>query len=195
MREWLLNSLRESARALLSAHPALIVSAFYIAASVIGMFYSWAFLREFDINVFNYTQISDFLMASLKEPFTWVIVTLSVFAVATDNMMSRRFGSKPRSRWIAWYGTSAYRSCNDFVAVIMVFIFLYVFATASARDARDGEGKIVDVLFADSGAATSALLLGTTGQFVFLYDDQTERVDVHPIENIHSISFSASRED
>ena len=195
MRGSPLASLRQSAKQLFSANPALIVSAFYIAASVVGMFFSWAFLRQFDINVFNYAQITDFLMASLKEPFTWVIVFLSVLLVGSDNMMSSRFGSKPRGRWIAWYGTPGYRTYNDFVAVFMVFTFLYVYALERAEHIREGGGKVVDVLFADSGAATSATLLGTTGQFVFLYDGTTERVDVHPIENIHSISFEVPGED
>ncbi|MDH3908826.1 MAG: hypothetical protein OEU83_07330, partial [Gammaproteobacteria bacterium] len=58
-------------------HPAVLVSALYVAASVVGMFYSWAYLRRFGINVFNYAQISDFLLASLREPFTWVLVILA----------------------------------------------------------------------------------------------------------------------
>ncbi len=112
-----------------------------------------------------------------------------------DNAMSRRHGSKPRSRWTSWYGSPRYRFVNNFAVIAIVFMFIYTFAMLQARDTRDGDGKIVDVMFADSGAATTALLLGTTGQFVFLYDDQTERVDIHPIENIHSISFRAPRRD
>ena len=71
-------------------HPALLVSAFYVAASVIGMFYSWAYMRSFDINVFNYAQLGDFLLASLKAPFTWALVGLSVILMMLDNASSRR---------------------------------------------------------------------------------------------------------
>ena len=60
--------------ALLREHPALLVSVVYVAASTIGMAYSWAFLRHFGINIFNYAQIGDFLLASLKEPSTWLLV-------------------------------------------------------------------------------------------------------------------------
>jgi uncharacterized membrane protein len=177
----------------LKEHPALIVSALYVAASVIGMFYSWAFLRRFGINVFNYAQISDFLLASLKEPFTWGLVVLAVVLVMLDNASSRRVEKKSPSRWWAWYGTPRYRLINNFAAIYMVLLFIYTFATLQAREAHDGEGKIVDVMLADSGAATTAILLGTTGQFVFLFDEQTDRVDIHPIENIHSISFRAPK--
>ncbi|MGI9225435.1 MAG: hypothetical protein ACR2QX_13205, partial [Woeseiaceae bacterium] len=66
------------------------MSGLYVAASIIGMFYSWAFLRRFGINVFNYAQISDFLLVSLKEPFTWGLVILAIVLVMLDNASSRR---------------------------------------------------------------------------------------------------------
>jgi uncharacterized membrane protein len=181
--------MKETVQKIFKEHPALIVSAFYVAASVIGMFYSWAYLRWFGINVFNYAQISDFLLASLKEPFTWGLVIIAVALVLIDNASSRRVERKTTAKWLAWYGSPKYRFMNNFVAILVVLLFLYSYAFAQARDTRDGDGKFVDVMFADSGAATTALLLGTTGQFVFLYDEDTERVDIHPIENIHSISF------
>ena len=149
--------MNETIRKVLRDHPALVVSGVYISASSIGMFYSWAFLREFGINVFNYAQISDFLLASLKEPVTWALVILAVVLVQLDNASSRRFGRREnRSKWVAWYGTPRYRLVNNFLVIALVAFYIYVFAWDQARDARDGEGKIVDVLFADSGAATSA---------------------------------------
>ena len=184
--------MNETINKVLKEHPALVVSGLYVAASFIGMLYSWMFLREFGINVFNYAQISDFLLASLKEPFTWVLALGVVLAIQLDNASSRRYGRREnRSKWFAWYGTPRYRFFNNFAVIAVVTVLIFNFAWFRAQDARAGNGKIVDVMFADSGAATTALLLGTTGQFVFLYDDETERVDIHPIENIHSISFLA----
>jgi len=171
----------------------LLVSALYVAASVIGMFYSWSFLRRFGINVFNYAQISDFLLVSLKEPFTWGLVILAIILVMLDNASSRRVGRKSCKKWLAWYGSPRYRLVNNFAAIYVVLSFIFIFAMFQARETREGDGKIVDVMFADSGAATTAILLGTTGQFVFLFDDETERVDIHPIDNIHSISFRAPK--
>ena len=172
-------------------HPALLVSAFYVAASVIGMFYSWAFLRFFDINVFNYAQISDFLLASLKEPFTWGLVVIAVLMVMLDNASSRRVERKKPGKWLRWYGTPRYRFINNFAAIYIVLSFIYIFASFQARDTKAGEGKVVDVTFAEAEAVETAVLLGTTGQFVFLFDPLTKRVDVHPIESIHAISFQA----
>ena len=172
-------------------HPALLVSAFYVAASVIGMFYSWAYLRRFGINVFNYAQISDFLLASLKEPFTWALVALAVVLVMIDNRSSRKVGRKNPRKWIAWYGSPRYRFVNNFAAILMILMFIFAYANRQANDTQAGEGKFVEVEFADTRDAQTAILLGTTGQFVFFYDDLTERVSVHPIESIHAISFQA----
>ena len=177
--------------AIFRQHPALIFSAFYIAASVIGMFYAWAYLREFGLNVFNYAQLSDFLLASLKEPFTWLIVVFAVLLIMGDNAWSRRVERRGKTRWFRWYGTPRYRFINNFAAVYVVLSFIFIYATFQAADTRKGEGKVVDVTFADDRPTESTILLGTTSQFVFLYNHMTERVDIHPLESIHAISFQA----
>ena len=172
-------------------HPALLVSAFYVAASVIGMFYAWSYLRHFGLNVFNYAQISDFLVASLKEPFTWLLVLLAVSLVMLDNARSRVVERKGASKWFRWYGSPTYRHVNNYATIILVLVFIYVWADYKAEKTRAGEGKFVDVTYADGDAGTSRMLLGTTGQFIFLYDNLTERVEVYPLESIDSIAFQA----
>lgn len=185
------ETLNSRIAAIFREHPALLVSALYLAASVIGMFYSWAYLRSFGINVFNYAQISDFLLASLKEPFTWVLVMLAVVLVTIDNKSSLRVERKKPGRLWAWYGSPRYRFVNNFAAMCMVLIFIFGYATRQAASTQAGGGKLVDVTFTDSPAEQTSTLLGTTGQFVFLYDSLTKRVAIHPIENIHSIEFQA----
>lgn len=177
--------------AIFREHPALLVSAFYVAASVIGMFYSWAYLRHFGINVFNYAQISDFLLASLKEPLTWGLVILAVVFVSIDNKSSLRVERKRPGKLWAWYGSPRYRFINNFAAILMVLAFLFAFANRQAIDTQAGTGKFVDVTFTDTAAVQTSILLGTTGQFVFLYDVEIERVHIHPLEAIHEIAFQA----
>jgi len=185
------ETLNSRLAAVFREHPALLVSAFYVAASTIGMFYSWAYLRRFGINVFNYAQISDFLLASLKEPFTWALVLLAALLVLIDNKSSLRLERKGPSKWFAWYGSPRYRFVNNFAAVLMVLIFIFSFANKQANITQAGNGKFVDVMFVETEETRTAILLGTTGQFVFLYEAVAGRVIIHPIESIHSISFQA----
>jgi hypothetical protein len=178
--------------AIFREHPALLVSGLYVAASVVGMFWSWSFLRAFGINVFNYAQVTDFLIASLKEPLTWLLVALAILMVMADNAYSRRVERRAKTRWFRWYGSPQYRFINNIGVIALVGVFIFVYATLEAADTRESGGRVVDVTFEPGGVATTSTLLGTTGQFLFLYDPLTERVDIHPFENVHGISFQAN---
>jgi hypothetical protein len=123
-------------RQALAEHPALLVSAIYFIVSLIGLVYSWVFLRAFGINVFRYAEISDFLMASLKEPFTWILAVLAAALLAFDNAMSLRVQRRGSSRFFRWYGSEQYRGINFLVAVFLVVIFLFSYATTKERDSR-----------------------------------------------------------
>ena len=176
---------------LLAEHPALFVSGLYFCASFIGLIYSWAFLRNFGINAFRFAEISDFLLASLKEPFTWALTVLAVVLVLADNAMSRRVQAKNPGRKISWYGTARYRQMNYIGAVVIIFIFLLAYATLQEREIRKGGGDIVSVYLNDGSAPKKMTLLGTTGKFVFLFDPVDERVDIHPNESIQMITKPA----
>ena len=119
-------------RRTLTEQPALLVSLMYLFASVIGLFYSWAFLRPFGINMLQYAEISDFLLASIKEPLTWVLALIAVVVIQLDNFMSSRvqsLKSGPYSRWYgSWYGSDRYRQLNYLVFVLLAAAFLFSYA-------------------------------------------------------------------
>lgn len=175
--------------ALLRRHPALLVSVLYVTASTIGMLFAWDYLRLFGINVFNYAQVGDFLLASLKEPFTWAIVFISILLVAADNAMSRIVERKSSSPFLKWYGSGRYRAVNYIVAIMLIVVFIHSYALLKRNAVLDGESREVSVQLADSADSKKVVMLGTTGQFLFLYDVESARVDIHPHENVASISF------
>ena len=182
--QWLSN--------LLKNHPALIASGLYVFASIIGMYYAWSFLWHFQINVFNYAQIGDFLLASLKEPMTWGIVIVCMLMVTGDNALSRRAQKKTGSRLLKMYGSPRYRLANYIGLLVVISIMIFGYAKRQAEQALAGRGKIVTVTYADRAAADDLILLGTTASFVFFYDSTFERVIIHPHESIHAISFGSA---
>ncbi|MEM7431259.1 MAG: hypothetical protein AAF351_04875 [Pseudomonadota bacterium] len=175
-------------RSLFTQHPALLVSLLYVVASFVGMFYAWAFFAHFSINVFHYAIPSDFLVASLKEPIVWALVLVALLAVIEDNARSRRVQRRGAPRWLRWYGTDRYRLINNFALIFLIAFFMYLFANNRAEDVREGGGDYVRVTLADSDAAFDRVLLGTTGQFVFLYDLEHDAVSIHPFENVQTLS-------
>ena len=171
-------------RRALAENPALLVSGIYFLASLIGLVYSWFFLRAFGINVFQFAEISDFLLASLKEPFTWALAILAVLLVVSDNANSLRVQRRGPSRLFGWYGSEGYRRSNYLVLLFLVVASLYLLASSKERAIRDGAGDSFIVHLSDSSAEKHRVLLGTTARFVFLYDRVSENVDVHPNESI-----------
>lgn len=180
--------------ALIKAHPALLVSVLYVFASAVGMMFTYTYLVRFGINVFTYSQIGDFLLASFKEPFTWALVAVTFVAAATDVSMSRRVGRKPRSRWIAWYGKPAYRRVSLLQAFIFVFIFLFVHAYIKAEQTYSGKGTRVELRLLERDVRYDRILLGTTNQFLFVYDPERQKVSVYPNEAVESITIQAPSE-
>jgi hypothetical protein len=174
---------------LLREHPALLVSMIYVVASTIGMLYSWDYLRLFGINFFNYAQVGDFLLASLKEPFTWAIVIGAIVLAMLDNAMSRRVERKGKGLFLKWYGSGRYRMANYIGAAVMVVLFTHIYATTMRDRVLNGGGRIVSVQLTESPVTNEAVLLGTTGTFIFLYDPLQKEVSIHPHESIYSISF------
>lgn len=175
-------------RRVLEQHPALLVSLLYFMASLIGVVYSWAFLGGFGINVFSYADVSDFLLASLKEPLTWVLTLGAMALVASDNVMSIRVQRKGPNRWLRWYGHPRYRQVNYLIMLLLSGVTLFVFALEREETIRDGNGELVSVLVADAATPKQRVMLGTTARYVFLFDPQTERVDIHPHESIAMIT-------
>jgi hypothetical protein len=176
-------------RTVLKEHPALLVSLVYVAASAVGMFYSWDYLRRFGINVFHFAQVGDFLLGSLKEPFTWLVVIAASAVVSFDSWFSRRCEKRGAARWLRWYANARYRSMNYLVVVVITLLLLDLLATSNARATLSGKGQRVEVTLADGSAAKTATLLGTTGQFLFLFDGSAGRVTIHPHESVVSINL------
>lgn len=169
---------------LLAENPAFLLSALYVLASVIGLVYSWAFLRLFGINIFLFADVSDFFLASLKEPFTWVLAALAITAMMFDNAMSRRAQAAGPKPWLRWYGNETYRRINYPVAILMVVVFLLAFAARQEQRIRAGGGESITLALADGSPPVERTLLGTTARFVFVYDEQSQRVGIIPNESI-----------
>ena len=171
-------------RRLLSEHPAFLFSSIYVAASIVGMAFSWDYLRRFGINVFLYAEISDFMLASLKEPVTWAYVLTAIVIVGSDNAMSEWASRKTSSRWLRWYTSPRYRAINYLAGLVIFVLLVHLYAINKAKAMYEGEGEAVSVELTDGSPPKEALLLGTTAKFLFLYQPQHDQVDIHPNEAV-----------
>ena len=172
-------------------HPALFISGLYLFASLIGLFYAWNFLRLFGINVFLYSETGDFLLASLKEPFTWGLTILAVLLVLIDNASSVRVGARNPGKLFRWYGSKRYRQLNYPVIVFLIGVFLYTHGSVTERNIREGKAELLTLQLSDGSPARDLVMLGTTGRFAFFFDHSLEKIFIYPHESILEISKPA----
>jgi imidazolonepropionase-like amidohydrolase len=178
-------------------HPGAWIPGLYLLASAIGMLDSWWYFRQFGIDVFLYSDVADFLLASFRSPTAWLTVALTVLLGALDHtgsIRTSRSGSVPR--WLRWHGSRRYRQTGIVLGILLVTAYIAHFARARA-DAiyEQGAGRGVRVSLAGGPAdAEPAILLGSTLNFMFLLHRADARVSIHPYENVLAIESRAPRD-
>ena len=62
-------------------HPAIAGTLLYLQVNAVGVIYSWALFRNFGINVFDFAEANDFLLAAFREPFS-LLSAIGILAYA-----------------------------------------------------------------------------------------------------------------
>lgn len=187
---------RTRTEAFFADHPGVWVPGLYMIGSTIGMLDSWWFFHQFGINVFLYSEVADFLLASFREPGGWLVMAICAPILIWDYWTSLRVGhSRPKRWWLGWYGSRRYRHVLGISGVVVVVIYIAIFAGGRANDIYEGSrGKQVRVsLTSDRAAEKTSVLLGSTISFLFLYDRDAQAVSIHPYENVLTVVSDVPR--
>jgi hypothetical protein len=78
-----------------SQQPGVVVSGVYLLSSAIGMLDSWCYYRRFGIDVFLYSDLADFLLASFRSPTAWLIVVYTAVTAVWEYAASLRRSRSP----------------------------------------------------------------------------------------------------
>lgn len=177
-------------------HPGLVITGGYLAATAVGMLSSWTFYRRFGLNIFDFAQVSDFLLVVLRQPLAALAILAAVPAVwlilRSDAFLDQRFG------WYKYiYGPRRLRELSRTAAAMGLYVALYAYAFSIASSGymeaqvRSGSIRVVEVQLVsgeywgrDATVPFQANLLGVTSGFVFLYDPDSEGVAIVPLENL-----------
>lgn len=191
---------------LLRQEPALIVSAGYVLLSLLGLWSSYFFYLRFQVSILDYLQISDFLVAGLRDPaFALILasgIALAIVAGWPDTLRRRNpakvealrarhwgwrvlFSRSPLTSWnISWL-----RPLTGLCIAVTCFMALgaAIYSLDKAKQIRDGgQGTPVTVQLAGDSAVLpgDARLLGSSSAFVFLWWPQQRRAEAVPVSAI-----------
>jgi len=184
------------AESFLARHQGLVIPLAYLALMLLGVFHSWLFFLNLGVNILNFADPGDFLLAPLRDPF---VILLSIaplplywfFTLSNRVWAARRIAKGKdtastaelvrRSRQAAWLATALW-----FLA------FSLRYANWSADRIKDGGGTRVSALLANGerlaapGDSTVALV-GTTTRYVLFYAagaSRPGRLHIVPVDQI-----------
>lgn len=189
---------RAVVRLIAAEHTGAWLTVGYVALSILGLVHQAMVLRRFGINVVEYAQLSDFLLAAIRDPF--VVLASAVPGVAVYLFYS-------------WYGSwSARRNPLTFLegrrkhprishprsmAALQLMTGLVwatsvqmAYANVVSGAIRRGEGSRVAVSVANAGVperpfpTDSALVIAVTSGYLFLYFPTHFETRVIPIDNV-----------
>ena len=198
----------------LRREPALVITLTYILVAMAGIFYDYAFYRQFDFPALSLSQISDFLGAGIQQPMAIVLV-LSTFPLCwlfdRINIRGRRRRAAEGERLKAapslnWWqrkrlafivGMNEQRGYMRFMYVVIIVAYAWTFVSSyaghRAEAVKRGEGLEVEIRMNDGsalktrGTAKPWLYLGAISQYVFVYDRDAGRASVLPTNAIAAI--------
>ena len=181
-------------------HPGLVVSGAYFAATLVGMMSSWTLYGRFDINIFHYAQLSDFVLVAVRNPLATASILFALpvvwFVMITDAWMAERVS------WYRYiYGGKRLHALSRSAGALLFYLVLYAYAFALLysgqveRNVRSGNLPVVEAQLAsgvylgrDATSPFQTGMLGATSGWVFLYDVSAGVASAVPLENVVSLT-------
>ncbi len=194
--------------ATLREHPGLLLTVLYLIASMIGLAFSWSLFSQFNINIFSYAEVTDFLMAALREPLTIPLTASAVLVAWALQAMARweiRWFAKhsPRYKITRGYRTLSKKMYDSgwigpFAFIAYAYLFLAMYGDWKSEQIKMGKGDFVEVYLASGDTPDRlgngrTLLLGATNKYIFVYHLDTHSTDAVPNENIAWIKLTPER--
>ena len=186
-------------------HWTWVTSFVYIYVSVVGMVDAWNHFNAFGINVFEFAEINDFLLAAFREPQSFLVILLFVvlgtlyfllpwaLSKSISILISILRSEAPETKFPNLY--KIYRGIVILISICLLLAAPYI-GPLIYNDNYDSKwvekilcdpNRHVNVTFSDRRkvpiSSQHLVFLGTTEKFVFFYD-KDKKSTVVPIGSI-----------
>ncbi len=176
----------------------------YLALVAIGMFHSVLGYRHFGINILDYAEASDFLLAPFRDPMVMVVTVLPAVLAWAYLRTIDRYSTRTRERRraegkvLAWWESSEAtlartKPLTPFITLAMAMFWVFMSASAYQRilatRAMRGEGHNVVVELTngtlDGGTPRRPLVMvGATSRYFIFFRTADWRTEVMPTDNV-----------
>ncbi|MFT6734526.1 MAG: hypothetical protein ACJAS9_002727 [Polaribacter sp.] len=190
-------------------HPGLAVFIVYATVAIAGFIHVITFYRHFGLDVIIYLEVGDILIAGIKDPmvmlmvfgsFTvifvmWVFAYLQApFSLWLDKKFSEGF-----FRFLPYViGIGSVRAfwwTSFFMNIIYFIMFITVHSEIKSNSIKNDKSNLVEVYsdaILDKNHQHS--LLGTSINYIFLYNHNQQNTLIIPLESVTAIKPMASKD-
>lgn len=182
----------------LKQHPAIFFTIAYIYITLIGIIYSFVLYNRFGINIFDYAELNDFLLAAFKDLYTiGIIFSLLIYILSVKFVFYLITQKYPQNsqRVVSARKFQGFATVISFAYTLIAPIFVpMLFSEHNIKN----DNKIIDIylknhkLNNNSHVLKEQKIIGGTEKFTFFYDSSTEETNVIPIANIAIITYKES---
>jgi hypothetical protein len=164
-----------------------IITLAYIFAVGVGMLFNYQKYAEFGINIFDYADVFDFLIAPFSDflvlLFTLGSLLLSYIAFRFDIMWKTKFpkfysllnfGFDKKS----WFSNFRYIALAT-VLIVYLYLFADIYGAISVKEIKKLDP--ITIMFSD-GEVKKGKMIGKTKEVIFLMDGK--QVEVIPISSL-----------
>lgn len=164
------------------------ISGFYILLVGIGMVFEYYKYELFDINIFEYANIFDFLIAPFRDPVIFIFVFISVAIMNVfyifDTWVKNKFGRVYSFLALRLDKRSWFESIRKLLAIVLGIFYIFTSARVwGAKNKKRIESKKegIEIVFSDNDKMTG-VEVGKTDEVIFLKSG--ELITVVPYKSI-----------
>lgn len=188
----------------------VIITALYFVGSIAGLLYLNILLEQFDVNVFNHIELSDYLSALLSNGTILVLITF--FLITFSGVMSITLKREQKVKRNTWYNRLTSMLSMPFyllspllslvlASIMALFIFSWEQADRDAADIKSGfsEAYSLTLIYPiklesrDVTQLNSVSLVTSTNANLFVYNRESEQLVIVPHSNVAALVPILSR--
>ncbi|HUS70221.1 MAG TPA: hypothetical protein VM075_05520 [Anaerolineae bacterium] len=185
----------------------VVLTLLYLYMSAVGVIYTWSLLRQFGINVMDFAEATDFLLAALRQPAAVVQSSIALVAflwiTAGATVAYRRvagLSSEPKLVTVGQLSKAFKGAVNQtvlaLVVAVLVFMLPFLLGWVDGKRAMSGSGHKVAVELRSGGEASTPscldgdlLLIATAGDFAFFHEQESSHTYVIPVSNLAYVRY------
>jgi hypothetical protein len=183
-------------------HPTLMLTLAYLGLTFVGMLHDLWFYHFFRINILDFSDTSDFLLAAIRNPLVIILALapIGILLVFQQLRASARKKSDWYDKYADKYSRSRWNSVFWRVLIYSWFVIVYaaffaeLYAGREANRIKKGIGRRVTYVRSD-GVRTdeNPILLGTTARYVFFYSPATKTTEIVPVDALTALRVDSRR--